>query len=158
MPPYFSPQDFEALKKFVQQNLPPDFKVSLELRQADWFRDENLEPVLALLHKQQLGTVLTDVAGRRDVLHMRLSNKTAMLRFVGNDDPKSDQARVEAWVERFALWISQGLERLYFFAHQPNNDTSPELCRFFCKCMNKRLGLNLAIPKRYHISQQGSLF
>jgi uncharacterized protein YecE (DUF72 family) len=90
--------------------------------------------------------VITDTAGRRDCIHQRLTNNLAFIRFNGYDLHQSDYTRIDQWVDRIASWVQQGLEHVYFFAHQDNEAYTPATCDYFIKAINKRLGLNIKAP------------
>jgi hypothetical protein len=98
------------------------------------------------------------VAGRRDVLHMRLTTPSAMIRFVGNNLHPTDYTRIDAWVERLKVWFANGLQQLYFFVHEPDNITSPELATYLIEKLNRVCGFNLKPPKMYIQPVQGELF
>ncbi|WNJ21251.1 DUF72 domain-containing protein [Pontibacter sp. G13] len=121
LPESFSPKMWENLAQFVSQ-WPTGFPLALEFRHPDWFVDQALIPeVRNLLTQFHISTVISDVAGRRDVSHQSLTTKTAMIRFVGNGLHKSDYRRFEKWLDAFADWKARGLERLYVFPHQPDD-------------------------------------
>jgi uncharacterized protein YecE (DUF72 family) len=125
MPPHFGPDRLEVLEHFLKIfNLP----LAVEVRHEGWFNDEqNFERLFSLLEKYGVPSVITDVAGRRDVCHMRLTNGTALVRFVGNGLHPTDFSRIDDWVERLVQWHVQGLKTVYFFTHEPDNLLAPEL-------------------------------
>jgi uncharacterized protein YecE (DUF72 family) len=94
-----------------------------------------------------MGFVITDTSGRRDLVHMRLSSKTAFIRFVGNNLHRTDYTRVDEWVDRLKKWMDGGLETLYFIMHQHEEIDSPELMAYVIEQMNKKWGLNLQKPE-----------
>lgn len=145
--PGMGPKHVETILKFLEA-LPKNLQLAIELRQKDWFTDAAALDVLCktLEHNNQ-GTVITDTAGRRDCLHMRLCNRSAMIRFVGNDLHPSDYSRVDQWVERMAEWRAMGIESIYFFIHEPDETRVPELSYYLIKEVNARLGLSLPLPK-----------
>jgi uncharacterized protein YecE (DUF72 family) len=158
LPPNFSPHqlpDLEAFVKFIPESVP----ITVELRHPGWFIDNvaSLE-LFEVLEKYRVGTVLTDVAGRRDVLHMRLTTPSAMIRFVGNGLHPTDYSRIDAWVERLKEWFDNGLQQLYFFVHEPENTTSPELATYLIQKLNKACGFDLKPPKKFVQPVQGELF
>ncbi|MBB6609745.1 DUF72 domain-containing protein [Pontibacter sp. Tf4] len=158
LPPYFAPEqlpDLEVFLKFIPETIP----VAVELRHPDWFVDNiaSLE-LFEVLEKYGVGTVITDVAGRRDVLHMRLTTPTAMVRFVGNGLHPTDFTRIDAWVQRLKLWLEDGLQQLYFFVHEPDNTLAPDLAIYLIEQLNKICGLDLKVPKKYVQPVQGELF
>ena len=68
------------------------------------------------------------------------------MRFIGNELHPSDFARAEAWCERLKQWSEQGLSDVYFFAHQPDDITCPELCDYLAELFNRRVGVHWPIP------------
>ncbi|MFD2514121.1 DUF72 domain-containing protein [Pontibacter locisalis] len=158
LPPYFAPSqlpDLEAFLTFIPESIP----VTVELRHPDWFVDNvaSLE-LFEVLEKYRVGTVLTDVAGRRDVLHMRLTTPSAMIRFVGNGLHPTDYSRIDAWVERLKVWFDSGLQQLYFFVHEPDNTLAPELAAYLIEKLNKACGFDLIPPRKIIQPVQGELF
>lgn len=158
LPPYFGADqlaDLEEFVKFVPESVP----LSVELRHPDWFVNNvaSLE-LFEVLEKYRVGTVITDVAGRRDVLHMRLTTPAAMVRFVGNGLHATDYTRIDAWVERLKIWFENGLQQLYFFVHEPDNTLAPELATYLIEKLNKDCGLDLKLPKKFTQAVQGELF
>lgn len=129
-PPYFGPEYFGMLQKLIA-HIPSGFATSVELRHPGWF--ENPDTFLRLadyLQGKNQGLVITDVAGRRDVLHMHLSTSYCQIRFVGNGLHPTDYERIDSWIERIKIWQSVGLNEIYFFAHEPDNLLAPELAAY----------------------------
>jgi uncharacterized protein YecE (DUF72 family) len=100
-----------------------------------------------LLETHGITNVLVDTAGRRDLMHMRLTTPTAFIRWVGANDPKSDRARLDDWIERIAKWKRAGLQKLFFFVHHNYEVESPALAAHFIKRLNKKIGASLPVPK-----------
>lgn len=127
LPPYFDIGRLPQLEKFLKA-FPREIPLAVELRHESWFsRPENGEAVFSLLQAYGIATVITDVAGRRDVLHQRLTNGTALVRFVGNGLHPTDYSRIGQWAERLADWFALGLKEAFFFPHEPDNLLAPEL-------------------------------
>lgn len=127
LPPYFGPERLPVLERFFQ-HFPNHIPLALELRHEGWFdKRENLDAVFTLMERYKIAPVITDVAGRRDVLHMRLSCDTVLVRFVGNNLHPTDFERLDQWVERLEAWVKQGLREVYFFCHEPDNLLAPDL-------------------------------
>ncbi|MEM7371612.1 MAG: DUF72 domain-containing protein [Bacteroidota bacterium] len=142
----FGPNQFGNLKQFLQQ-WPTAFPLAIEFRHEDWFQEHVLLPAVSdVLEERNVAAVITDVAGRRDVLHMCLSNRMAMLRFVGNSLHPTDYTRWDAWMDRLAVWVDNGLETLYVFAHEPGDLLASQLGSHMIEKLNERFGLDLAIP------------
>lgn len=131
LPPHFGLGHASVLERFVER-WPKELPLNVEMRQESWFAGPTNERVRVFdsLAKAGIGTVLTDVAGRRDVLHMHLTSPIAMVRFVGNALHPTDYTRIQDWVTRLREWHEQGLQEVYFFTHEPDNLLAPELAAY----------------------------
>lgn len=117
----FSYKDKMLLFQFLE-NWPNEFKLSLELRHPSWFQDGVILPPLAdYMNRKGVGLVITDVAGRRDVLHSSLSTEWTLIRLIGNNLHTSDEKRLEMWAHRLMGWKKLGLSDAYLFLHQPDD-------------------------------------
>jgi uncharacterized protein YecE (DUF72 family) len=145
----FGPDRVAVLEQYVR-GLPRDFRVGVELRHPAWF-GPGASPALPALwdrfRELGVGTVITDVAGRRDVLHMRLTTPVAFIRFVSNGLHPADYRRADAWAERIAAWAMKGLQEVYFFVHSPGEQTSPEMMAYVIGRFNERLDARLPVPQ-----------
>lgn len=142
----FGPKDFDRVKAFVN-NWNYDVPLAIEFRHTDWYNDAEVSAELYdLLESSNIANVLVDTAGRRDLMHMRLTTPTAFVRYVGANH-ESDYSRLDNWIERIAVWKDQGLDELYFFVHQNIEKESPLLSAYFIEKLNKTTGTELAIPK-----------
>lgn len=151
----FKPKDFERLKKLVEE-FPKGVPLGIEVRNNEWFSDPKVQDDFCqLLEKNDMTNIIVDTAGRRDMLHMRLTNSVAFIRYVGANHP-SDVERLDDWIERIKKWRKEGLEKLYFFVHQNVELESPLLASYFIERLNKELKLDLKNPDKG--PQQGDLF
>lgn len=157
LPSYFTPDKLPLLEQLLTQ-LPTDFPLAIEIRHPACFQPEFFTQYLNVLQRYQVSTVISDVAGRRDALHMALTTPTAFIRFVGNNLDVNDYQRLDMWVERIAAWQKQGLQQLYFFLHQPDNTLAPELAVCFIEQLNRRCAVQLTVPQQVVRVQQGKLF
>lgn len=152
----FKPDHLDRIQRFLEI-WPGDLPLAIELRHPSWFNDEAIAGHLYSLFEQyNVANILTDTAGRRDLLHMRLTTPVAFIRYVGANHP-SDYTRLDDWVERLANWKKQGLQKLYFFVHQNIEKESPLLSAYFIKKLNTILDTNLAVPELPQNNQK-SLF
>lgn len=142
----FGPKDFDRVEAFVA-HWKYDIPLAIEFRKTDWYNDAEVSAALyELLESNGIANVLVDTAGRRDLLHMRLTTPTAFVRWVGANH-KSDYSRLDEWIKRIASWEKLGLKELYFFVHQNVEKESPLLAAYFIEKLNKKIGTDLAIPK-----------
>ncbi|MCT3764168.1 DUF72 domain-containing protein [Elizabethkingia anophelis] len=142
----FKPKDFDRLKKFIK-DWPVEVPLAIELRNTEWFTDENVfNETCDLFEQHNITNIIVDTAGRRDMMHMRLTTPTAFVRYVGaNAD--SDYTRLDEWIQRIIKWKEEGLRNLYFFVHQNIEKASPLLSAHFIENLNKAIEAELAIPK-----------
>jgi len=144
----FGPKDFDRVEAFVKNWKQYKMPLAVEFRKTDWYNDpEVAEKLYPLLEKNKITNVLVDTAGRRDLMHMRMTTPTPFIRWVGANVPESDRARLDEWVVRLAKWKKQGMRKLNFFVHQNAEKESPALAAYFIERLNKKLGTKLPIPK-----------
>ncbi len=141
----YSPKRKDELFTFLQ-SLPTDVQFFLEVRHRDWFKGDISKELFEKLHALNIGTVITDTAGRRDCTHMHITLPKAFIRYVGNSLHPSDYTRIDAWVERMKYWLDKGINDIYFFMHMHNEATSPELTVYLVDKMNSECGLKLIKP------------
>ncbi|MDB5019505.1 MAG: hypothetical protein JWQ28_632 [Pedobacter sp.] len=142
----FAPKDFGVLENYLRA-LPADFRVFVELRNSGWFSDPTVRAeVIKLFTSLNVGLVITDTSGRRDLLHMELTTPEAFIRFEGNGKEMmlSDGKRIEEWVNRIKVWVEQGLTSVYFFLHQLDEADTPKLASITIDELNKQLNAGLA--------------
>jgi len=143
----FKPKNMDRLEKFCAF-WPVDIPLSIELRNTEWFNENEVaDQVYQLFEQYKITNIITDTAGRRDLLHMRLTTPTAFVRYVGANH-KSDWTRMDDWMERIRQWADGGLENLYFFVHQNLEKESPILAASFIEKLNKEFDLSLPVPVR----------
>ena len=142
----FKPKDYERLEKFVQ-DWPKEAPLAIELRNNEWFADEEIfNKICDLFEKHHITNIIVDTAGRRDMLHMRLTTPVAFIRYVGAN-AESDYTRLDDWIERIKTWKEEGLEKLYFFVHQNIEKASPLLSAYFIEQLNREFGTTIHIPE-----------
>ena len=151
----FKPKDFDRLKG-VLENFPKGIPLGVEVRNEEWFANKEVgKAYTALLEKEGMANIIVDTAGRRDMLHMRLTSPVAFVRYVGANHP-SDVERLNDWVTRIKKWRKEGLQKLYFFVHQNIELESPLLASRFIEEVNKAFKLSLALPAKQ--TTQKSMF
>ena len=141
----FKPKDYDRLETFIK-DWPKEVPLAVELRNEEWFGDEEVfNTTMDLFEKHAITNIIVDTAGRRDLLHMRLTTDTAFIRYVGaNAD--SDYTRLDDWIERLKVWEKEGLKNLYFFVHQNVEKASPLLSAYFIEAINKEFKTEIHVP------------
>ncbi|GAA4232218.1 hypothetical protein GCM10022291_06510 [Postechiella marina] len=151
----FTPKDFDSVIDFAE-SWPKKIPLAIEFRHTSWYNDASVaQQLYQLLEANNISNIIVDTAGRRDLMHMRLTNASAFVRYVGANHP-SDYTRLDDWVERLKLWIAQGVKEIDFFIHQNIEKESTLLSAYFIKKLNGELGYALKIPNKNN--QQQSLF
>ena len=155
----FSPNRRKELFDYLA-SLPKDLQFFLEVRHPGWFAKEDIKKeMFDTLTSLNMGTVITDTAGRRDCAHMHLSIPKAFIRYVGNSLHPTDYTRIDRWIGRMKYWLDHGLEELYFFMHMHDEATSPELTVYLVDKINRECGLRLIKPEFINNKgKQGGLF
>lgn len=160
MPPYFNISRLPMLERFLDK-WPTEVPLAIEVRHESWFNDSNnFNRLFDLLERKNISTVITDVAGRRDVLHQRLTTDTAMIRFVGNELHPTDYERIDEWVNHLKHWFDHGLKTVYFFPHEPDNILAPDLAAYLVRKIKSSFKADIRGPKLTdnQVGQQISLF
>ncbi len=158
----FSERDYPMplinLEKYLK-SLPENLDVSVELRHEKWFSDKVLwQDTSAMFRELGVGTVINDTAGRRDVIHMTLTNNSLMLRFLAFDLESSAYTRIDEWCLKIKEWIDQGLTTIYIFVHTHDKVNVPELIQYWIRKLNKTCNLRIQEPRIAPRFEQGSLF
>ncbi|WP_420601685.1 DUF72 domain-containing protein [Flagellimonas sp.] len=153
----FGPKNWDRVVRFVEY-WPKEFPLAIEFRHTDWFNDDGVaQELYHLLQENSIANVLVDTAGRRDLMHMRLTNNEAFIRYVGANH-KSDYPRLDDWVDRLSTWKEMGLKNFHFFVHQNLELESPLLSAYFIEKLNVQLECNLSIPKTLLKDKPNTLF
>lgn len=148
LPPYYGLDRKEQLLEFVD-NWPREIPIAVELRNASWYESETeldqLQDEVATLGQSLL---ITDVSGRRDIVHMRICQDILLVRWVGNSLHPTDYARIDEWIDRIIYYVNHGLEKIYFFAHEPDNLLAPDIAMYICEQVTKKIDLTTRGPQR----------
>jgi uncharacterized protein YecE (DUF72 family) len=149
LPHHFGAEHLPQIEKFFAY-WPEDMPLALEVRHADLLKAGSAQDELfSLMQAYGVQAVMSDVAGRRDALHMRLSTPHLLLRFNGHNLHPSDYQRLDAWVLRLSEWLKNGLQSLYVYMHQPEQGLNADTARYFIQQLNAHTGLQVAEPVWY---------
>jgi len=140
----FSIKSFDNLAAYLPA-LPKDIPVFVEARHKAWFEADGKKKLFDTLHDLNTGSIISDVAGRRDSAHMELTTPHAMIRF-GAYDQLADYERLNAWVDRIKVWKEMGLQSLWFYIHEGDDNNGPLLANHFIKRLNQDLGTDMEPP------------
>ena len=123
LPPHFGADRLPVLDAFLGR-WPRVLPLAVEVRHPSWFEDPfATEALMDTLAAHGAAAVITDVAGRRDVLHGYVTAPRTMVRFVGNGLIDSDFTRLAAWAEKLREW---NLPETFIFPHEPENVLAPD--------------------------------
>lgn len=146
LPSYFQPSSMSTLQQLLR-HVPKGFQLAVELRNPAWFKDKSAQQDLfSFLEEHGMIAVITDVAGRRDVLHQTLTSNCVFVRFVGNDLHSTDYTRIDSWVERLSQWLKQGLTTVYFLLHEPQKIFCVDLATYMIQQLNALEGVKILPP------------
>lgn len=149
--PNMGVRDERVIVDFIDL-LPMELNLFVELRDESWFDGDRYYSLFEYLKSRGAGVVITDAGGRRDCVHMDLTNKRTFIRFVGNDLHETDYIRINNWVARIGSWLEAGLEELNFFMHQRDEKNTPVLLTDFIEKLNSNYSLDIKVPRLYNDS------
>ncbi|MCP9237600.1 DUF72 domain-containing protein [Lewinella sp. JB7] len=123
LPPYFGADRLAVVERFLDR-WPRLLPLAVEVRHASWFDDPYAtEALMDALAARGVAAVISDVAGRRDVLHGYVTAPRTVVRFVGNGLIESDYSRLASWAEKLREW---NLPESFIFPHEPENVLAPD--------------------------------
>ncbi|TXF87575.1 DUF72 domain-containing protein [Neolewinella aurantiaca] len=155
LPPYFGANRLKLLTIFLDR-WPQTLPLAVEVRHASWFSaPAATEALMSALAARNIAAVITDVAGRRDVLHNYVTAPRTMIRFVGNGLRETDFTRLAAWSDKLKEW---NLPETYFFPHEPDNILSPDASAWFARHIEADGFATTRGPKIWEGPPQMSLF
>lgn len=129
LPPYFKEKNLEYLDQFLR-NWPREIPLAVEVRDGALHEEKAFADYISVLQGHNATPLITDVSGRRDLMHMSVIDKRVFVRWVGNGLVPSDYSRIDEWIERLESWTKKGVEEIYFMLHQPENDKTPEIAEY----------------------------
>jgi uncharacterized protein YecE (DUF72 family) len=139
-----SAEDVMTFIEDYSENLP----LAIEFRHASWFESSDAsESVFGAMGRHGVCSVITDTAGRRDAVHMRLTSPVVFVRFQGYALHPSDYTRLDDWIARLGAWKALGLQEVYFFMHQDDEAHTPWLCKYFAEQVGEKLGIRMTVPQ-----------
>jgi uncharacterized protein YecE (DUF72 family) len=142
----FSPAQKDPLFHYLF-SLPKDLTFFLELRHPAWFANAKEKEILfTKLRELEIGAVITDAPGRRDVAHMNLTLPKIFVRFVCNSLHKTSFERTNDWIQHIQKWMNLGLEEAYIFLHPGDDAAIPHLASYWIQEVNKHCQLSLPNP------------
>jgi uncharacterized protein YecE (DUF72 family) len=157
LPPYFGFDRIDQLEQCLA-NFPSGFEIAVEARHESFFSYKNVDIFFNLLTQYNAIALITDVAGRRDIIHSRLTYKKTMVRWVGNGLHHSDYSRLEEWRIKILTWLQYAISEIYFFPHQPDNLLTPQISSYFYKLFDGEIKLNSRAPRISNQNEQLNLF
>jgi uncharacterized protein YecE (DUF72 family) len=146
LPPHYAPKHSTNLIPYLKA-WPRELKMAIEFRHPEWFTGgDEAERVWALLSELGIGAVISDTAGRRDALHMRLTAPFLIVRFGGYDGHASDEIRVKNWVNKISDLSAKGLESFDFLVHTTDSVHTPDTCQMFSEIVKSTCDIDVKAP------------
>lgn len=159
LPPQFSPNELGKLEELLKI-LPSNFSYAVEVRHEDFFDHGAKEHRLnRLLKSYNIDRVIFDTRK----LHAMKSSEPSILeaqkkkpkvpvrfdntgsrpfvRFVGSNDPASNEPHLKEWAIVVADWIKEGLHP-YVFTHSPDKVSQPPIAKKFHQLLSGLIDMN----------------
>lgn len=147
LPPHFAPKHADALWAYLEQ-WPRELPVSVEFRHPEWFLGEQSH--WGRLAKLGIGTVISDTAGRRDALHMRITAPHVLVRFGGYEGNAIDAHRLAQWAEWIDAFEAHGGASFHLLVHEPDSIHTPHTCDAFAHWLAPEKREHCITPSRPH--------
>ena len=148
LPNYFKMERWPMIKKYLS-SYPTDLPLAIEARNAEFHKNN---AVFEYLKQRNISLCITDVPGRRDVMHSRLITDSIIIRFGGANLHPSDYTRIDEWIDKLTYWINEGVKNIYFYIHQPapNRHKTALLAAYLIEGLNNRFSnIALKLPVDY---------
>ncbi len=133
------------------------FSLTIELRNEQFYSEDTFEALKHFCKNKNIGLVVTDVAGRRDIYHHQFTTNQLLVRWVGNDHTKHNKLRLKKWAEHVKQWTRIGHFDLFFMVHHPDMNQVPITCEYICEQFKD--STNIVIHNiNLNTTKQSSLF
>jgi len=144
LPPAFAPRQLTELEAFLNF-WPADLRLAVEVRHADFFKEEYIETLDTLLSRYHAARVMMDTrpirvgsAKEQQVLHARerkpdlplhlaLTTDFTFVRYIGHPKIEVNNPLLDEWAQQLAAWLQKGIT-VYAFCHCPFEVHSPDIC------------------------------
>lgn len=137
LPDTYELKDLGDLENLLR-NKPQDQKLAVEFRSPEFFREgQVIAEVCDVLLQWNAYPVIADTLGKRYSLHQTYLGSETMIRFLGRENTTEDHFRLKQWVNRIVDLQGLGLERVYFFVHQPDETYCAESLSFVSQELSK---------------------
>lgn len=160
LPEKFSPSQWGKIRHFVE-HFPKNIPLSVELRHPDFYiSSRRIDAIQDFFTRHACTWVISDTAGCRSAVHMRLTTLDCFIRFNCTHDDRIDFQRLKDWAKRLKEWKDRGVKNVYFFIHQSVQKENTFYIQSATKIFNQMLGLSLTIPlmAKDLDGRQGNLF
>ncbi|HOW76972.1 MAG TPA: DUF72 domain-containing protein [Candidatus Competibacteraceae bacterium] len=163
LPPSFGPSDLLALRDYLT-TLPQGFQYAVEVRHRAFFaKGEDERQLNRLLLDLGIDRVMLDSRALfsadpvdsdtriaqskkpRLPVHAISLGPRPFIRYIGHPDLEANRPFLEPWLDKLALWLSEGREP-HVFIHTPNNRLAPHLARRFHEMLQARCPEVGALP------------
>lgn len=119
LPQYFDTSKIDVLNNFLTK-WPVGYPLSIEFRHENFYQEnDKIRELNERLAEKNIGRVLVDVAGRRDMIAQpTLTDEEVIIRFVGVYPHPGDQKRLHQWLHIIEYWSRQRAIKIHFMIHQ----------------------------------------
>ncbi len=137
LPPKFSPDRLGEIAFLLETAGPLTSRIAVEFRHPGFFTAPIKREVTELLKHHDSSWVVTDTAGRRDLLHGTLCSRKWLVRFVATGIEEIDRLRVDQWLQQMQV-LNPYLDEFYFLNHNPEGRLLAELSLYLYGCLDAR--------------------
>jgi len=91
------------------------------------------------LAQLNIGLVITDTPGRRDVCHMEVCSPYLFIRYLSDGKAKNDEKRINSWISQFLNIGNFGIKEFHFYLHHPDAVQMVKFANYLQKNIESRI-------------------
>lgn len=157
-PTYFNATHLPLIEQLIT-NLPEPLSFAIELRDESFYSKSLSQTIKEHLIYKKVSWVVTDTAGRRDIVHNHITSDFLFVRFVACGVIEIDQKRLDEWINRILLLQEKGMDSIYFFFHDPDHYTRAEMAIYLHRQLIDQKDIQFRGPNlNQYNGQQTKLF
>lgn len=156
-PHYINSKEVDRVFDFLQA-VHPYQPIAIELRNKSFYEKSIVLELKAAMKEYMATWVCTDTPGERQILHSHVVSDSLFVRMVGCGDWNIDQLRIDQWCQRFAELQYQGLTKVYFYLHDPDQYTHANMAIYLHAKIKQRSDWIARGPVLLQQPIQGKLF
>lgn len=156
-PTYFDERHIPLIKMLLER-LPRDYEFAIELRGAVFYQSPLSDMLFEQLVDNGISLIVTDTAGRRDIVHNIITCPYLFIRFVACGINEIDCQRLKDWVDRMHVLKNNGVNTIYIFFHEPDHYKQADMAIYLQQLLKDSKDIRFRGPDLNKYNGQTKLF